>query len=178
MQNCTHIGHKQHTLTNAANSILGLFKWRTIHVYSPHQFATTQTLESWHHNVHFVQDIERLENLMSLYPPSFRWARLAQLVEHQTFNLRVAGSSPSSGAYIFSWTGVSFKSCLIHVHTKSNVSTANVYFSCKYGNSGWTFGRKVSNLPGFEPGIFWSVVRRVIHCATGPDDNFCVFVAR
>ena len=24
------------------------------------------------------------------------------------------------------------------------------------------------NLPGFEPGIFWSVVRRVIHCATGP----------
>ena len=27
---------------------------------------------------------------------------------------------------------------------------------------------KVSNLPGFEPGIFWSVVRRVIHCATSP----------
>ena len=27
-------------------------------------------------------------------------ARLAQLVEHQTFNLRVAGSSPSSGAKI------------------------------------------------------------------------------
>ena len=23
-------------------------------------------------------------------------------------------------------------------------------------------------LPGFEPGIFWSVVRRVIRCATGP----------
>ena len=28
-------------------------------------------------------------------------ARLAQLVEHQTFNLRVAGSSPSSGACVF-----------------------------------------------------------------------------
>ena len=27
---------------------------------------------------------------------------------------------------------------------------------------------KLSNLPGFEPGISWSVVRRVIHCATGP----------
>ena len=27
---------------------------------------------------------------------------------------------------------------------------------------------KESNLPGFEPGIFWSVVRRVIHCATSP----------
>ena len=26
----------------------------------------------------------------------------------------------------------------------------------------------LSNLPGFEPGIFWSVVRRVIHCATSP----------
>ena len=29
---------------------------------------------------------------------SLSWARLAQSVEHQTFNLRVAGSSPSSGA--------------------------------------------------------------------------------
>ena len=28
-----------------------------------------------------------------------------------------------------------------------------------------------SSLPGFEPGIFWSVVRRVIHCATGPADR-------
>ena len=28
--------------------------------------------------------------------------------------------------------------------------------------------KNLSNLPGFEPGIFWSVVRRVIHCATGP----------
>ena len=28
-------------------------------------------------------------------------ARLAQSVEHQTFNLRVAGSSPSSGAVTF-----------------------------------------------------------------------------
>ena len=27
---------------------------------------------------------------------------------------------------------------------------------------------KNSSLPGFEPGIFWSVVRRVIRCATGP----------
>ena len=27
----------------------------------------------------------------------FSYARLAQSVEHQTFNLRVAGSSPSSG---------------------------------------------------------------------------------
>ncbi len=25
-----------------------------------------------------------------------------------------------------------------------------------------------SSSPGFEPGIFWSVVRRVIHCATSP----------
>ena len=27
---------------------------------------------------------------------------------------------------------------------------------------------KKTTLPGFEPGIFWSVVRRVIHCATRP----------
>ena len=32
-----------------------------------------------------------------MYAGEFR-ARLAQSVEHQTFNLRVAGSSPSSGA--------------------------------------------------------------------------------
>ena len=31
-----------------------------------------------------------------------------------------------------------------------------------------SFLEKFPNLPGFEPGIFWSVVRRVIHCATGP----------
>ena len=28
--------------------------------------------------------------------------------------------------------------------------------------------KKSSSAPGFEPGIFWSVVRRVIHCATHP----------
>ena len=33
----------------------------------------------------------------------------------------------------------------------------------------WTLKNR-PNLPGFEPGIFWSVVRRVIHCATGPSD--------
>ena len=28
--------------------------------------------------------------------------------------------------------------------------------------------KEISNLPGFEPGIFCSVGRRVIRCATGP----------
>ncbi len=28
--------------------------------------------------------------------------------------------------------------------------------------------KNCSSSPGFEPGIFWSVVRRVIHCATSP----------
>ena len=27
---------------------------------------------------------------------------------------------------------------------------------------------RTTSQPGVEPGIFWSVVRRVIHCATGP----------
>ena len=43
---------------------------------------------------------------------------------------------------------------------------------CIYGtyldNNSVIFHEKFPNLPGFEPGIFWSVVRRVIHCATGP----------
>ena len=33
--------------------------------------------------------------------PKLCQARLAQSVEHQTFNLRVAGSSPSSGGDLF-----------------------------------------------------------------------------
>ena len=33
--------------------------------------------------------------------PKLCQARLAQSVEHQTFNLRVAGSSPSSGEVLF-----------------------------------------------------------------------------
>ena len=36
-------------------------------------------------------------------------ARLAQSVEHQTFNLRVAGSSPSSGGGCFKGTMVTAK---------------------------------------------------------------------
>ena len=31
----------------------------------------------------------------------------------------------------------------------------------------------VSSVPGFEPGIFWSVVRRVIRCATHPCQHWC-----
>ena len=33
---------------------------------------------------------------------------------------------------------------------------------------------KESNLPGLEPGIFCSVGRRVIHCATGPVGGFSI----
>ena len=39
------------------------------------------------------------------------YARLAQSVEHQTFNLRVAGSSPSSGGNIF------FKTSFLYAET-------------------------------------------------------------
>ena len=47
--------------------------------------------------------------------------------------------------------------------------------------SSWLSGAKTSSrcnndaiLPGFEPGIFCSVGRRVIRCATGPDRGFQV----
>ena len=33
------------------------------------------------------------------------------------------------------------------------------------------------SLPGFEPGIFWSVVRRVIHCATDPFISFMKLIS-
>ena len=41
----------------------------------------------------------------------------------------------------------------------------------------WCKKQFSTSLPGFEPGIFWSVVRRVIHCATDPliDRNAYVF---
>ena len=32
--------------------------------------------------------------------------------------------------------------------------------------------KRYPTLPGFEPGVFWSVVRRVIRCATGPTCHF------
>ena len=36
--------------------------------------------------------------------------------------------------------------------------------------------QKNSSLPGVEPGIFWSVVRRVIHCATSPDTRLIIII--
>ena len=36
-------------------------------------------------------------------------------------------------------------------------------------------GNEKSNLPGFEPGIFCSVGRRVIRCATGPRIQFKIY---
>ena len=44
-------------------------------------------------------------------------ARLAQLVEHQTFNLRVKGSSPLPGAQAFSFQNI-FYICFIHLLQK------------------------------------------------------------
>ena len=41
-----------------------------------------------------------------------RAARLAQLVEHQTFNLRVKGSSPLPGAFfLFSYSYSAVRAC-------------------------------------------------------------------
>ena len=48
------------------------------------------------------------------------------------------------------------------------------YIGCTWDVHGMTFicfQNRASSLPGFEPGIFWSVVRRVIHCATSPGTN-------
>ena len=39
-------------------------------------------------------------------------ARLAQSVEHQTFNLRVAGSSPSSGEHVSFFSPSSTFKCI------------------------------------------------------------------
>ena len=35
-------------------------------------------------------------------------------------------------------------------------------------SKGFLIRKKISSLPGVEPGIFCSVGRRVIHCATNP----------
>jgi hypothetical protein len=51
------------------------------------------------------------------------YARLAQSVEHQTFNLRVAGSSPSSGASLYAR-----QLHVIEAH-ESNAEGANVEVS-------------------------------------------------
>lgn len=38
----------------------------------------------------------------------------------------------------------------------------------QFGKINLHLQKTLASLPGFEPGIFWSVVRRVIHCATSP----------
>ena len=48
----------------------------------------------------------------------------------------------------------------IQVHDKELTGKVISNFGVKYN---------ILSLPGFEPGIFWSVVRRVIHCATSPE---------
>ncbi len=46
----------------------------------------------------------------------------------------------------------------------------------------WKRVKCIPSPPGVEPGIFWSVVRRVIHCATGPYlsttwlSNICILI--
>ena len=46
-------------------------------------------------------------------------ARLAQSVEHQTFNLRVAGSSPSSGEHVsFFLPYTTLKCIFLFLHSK------------------------------------------------------------
>ena len=42
-----------------------------------------------------------LQTSSEKFPALSERARLAQSVEHQTFNLRVAGSSPSSGEQVY-----------------------------------------------------------------------------
>ena len=60
-----------------------------------------------------------------IFAGHFTQARLAQSVEHQTFNLRVAGSSPSSGDENFETKNVS------KMTVKENSVKINV-FPCKY----------------------------------------------
>ena len=62
--------------------------------------------------------IEKLTTEIMVHPSVSRLhARLAQSVEHQTFNLRVAGSSPSSGVSLI---GKSSKVGLAIIELKTN----------------------------------------------------------
>ena len=56
---------------------------------SMYQVSQTRELQKRSLDGHFRQALGEM------------YARLAQSVEHQTFNLRVAGSSPSSGASLY-----------------------------------------------------------------------------
>ena len=58
--------------------------------------------KSWHHSRHQShQCLERLGSILVLAFAIHAAARLAQSVEHETLNLRVVGSSPTLGAFLF-----------------------------------------------------------------------------
>ena len=54
---------------------------------------------------------------LSVWLTHIHVARVAQSVEHQAFNLRVLGSSPSAGEIIFLVMSVNFGRCMKMVHS-------------------------------------------------------------
>ena len=72
------------------NTVLHKF-WVLFHIFSLGEVQTPLALSTWK-----PQNLETC-NIFKLWQPS----RLAQLVEHETLNLRVVGSSPTLGDHYF-----------------------------------------------------------------------------
>ena len=67
-------------------------------------------------------------------PFSKTYARLAQSVEHQTFNLRVAGSSPSSGGGCFKGTMATAVTSYKNATTNATRVLSEVNYSRNYAS--------------------------------------------
>ena len=83
--------------------------------------------------VKMFSDIERYPQLRNYYIGCHKVsmpARLAQSVEHETLNLRVVGSSPTSGAaFFFLSPFVSKNLNMFSLSVKSIPSASNFFFS-------------------------------------------------
>ena len=75
-----------------------MFRYYIIHIFDKSQIQISP-YATWRPILPFLK-LSLLEYKFRSGPPDSKSARLAQSVEHQTFNLRVEGSSPSLGALL------------------------------------------------------------------------------
>ena len=98
------------------------------------------------------------------------------MVERSLSMWEVPGSIPGFSSTFSRYTWTWSPQTPIHsiIKTSLNEILYSLYMhsfcwtACQLQTANLHIVAKTPNLPGFEPGIFWSVVRRVIRCATRP----------
>ena len=98
---------------------------------------------------------------------------------HNIYNISIKAVSPHL-IMTASMHGFPFSPIYYSCFCCRSMITLSICCTCsmtakKARSSDWTAQKMCTSLPGFEPGIFWSVVRRVIRCATSPVLETAIF---